>query len=198
MKSNLRLAGLISLMLAMPAAVVAIEQAAPGGQPEAAESPAAVAAAVAQPVEPAAPAAAEDRAPVANISGIVGLVRATPSSTFPVGDSDTEWQILPSQVAYFERLEQERRHLVARGDVFPQGDSDTEWQMLPVQVAYFDRIERERVAAAQPAQPASEVQAEAVPAAAAPSNPLRTALNYITSLFKPDGPSAPANSSAAK
>jgi hypothetical protein len=187
MKSHYRIAGLISLMLAMPAAVIAIEQAAPANSLQTAEPPAAVA-------ETAAP-AAPSGAPVTGIPGWFGLVRATPSSTFPIGDSDTEWQILPSQVAYFERIERERSHLVARGDVFPVGDSDTEWRMMPAQAAYF--AERERIAAARPAQPANAVQAEASPAATT-GNPLRTTADYITGLFKSDSASAPAEVTAAK
>lgn len=187
--SQHRIAILISLMLAMPAAVVAVEQAASSLPPEAS---------AAQPVaaEPAAQPVAEKSEQIIGTAPVGGIVRATPSDTFPKG-SDVEWELLPPLAAYLEQVEEQRRHLVARGDVFPMGDSDTEWQALPVQVAYFDRIERERVAGAQPEQPANPVQAEAAPAAAT-RNPLRVAMDYVTGLFKSDSPGTPADNTAAK
>lgn len=186
MKSRNRIAVLISLMLAMPAAVVAIEQAAPDYSPEAAEPPAAIAETAelaAEPAEPVAQAATEGGAAVTSISGLVGLVRVQPSDTFPTGSQpESEWVMLPPLVAYLERVEQQRSHLVARGDAFPMGDSDTEWHLLPAQVAYFERLEQQRVASVQPA-----ALDDAAPAVAeAPSrNPLRAAMDYVTGIFKP-------------
>lgn len=89
----------------------------------------------------------------------------TPPPTFPEGSEGEELPtLLPAQVAYFERLEQERTFDVASaGSPFPAGSEGEELPtLLPAQVAYFERLEQQRLASLEP-QPAP--QAEAQPAA---------------------------------
>lgn len=93
----------------------------------------------------------------------------TPPSTFPQGaDGDVHTWLMPTQMAYLEQLEQQRAHLVARGDAFPLGSEGEELPLLmPTQVAYFERLEQQRLASLQPQpaaqaedQPAADVQAQ--------------------------------------
>ena len=185
--SKHRIAILISLMLAMPAAVVAVEQAIPSFPPAASE---------AQPVvaEPAAQPVAESGEQVIGTAPDGGLVRVQPSDTFPKG-SDVEWEIMPALAWYLEEMERKRGPLVASGDVYPKG-SDVEWELLPAQVAYFDRLKRERMASAQPATQAAAPVSSAASAGES-RNPLQKATDYISGLFKPDNATAPAGNTAA-
>jgi len=192
MPSKHRIAVLVALLFAVPVAVAALEQAAPGAIAETVESRAEAQPASQPDAQPAEAAATGEQ--VIGTAPDGGLVRATPSDAFPKG-SDVEWEMPPVQIAYFERLERQRGPLIARGDVFPKG-SDVEWEMPPVQIAYFDRIERQRIAAAQPAtQPAAPV------ASAAPTdesrNPLQKAADYVSGLLKADSATAPADNTAA-
>src|SRR5688572_8116405 len=165
MMSKHRIAILISLMLAMPAAVVAVEQAASGLAP----------------VADAQPVAAESTAqPGERVGGTDGLVRAQPSDAFPKGH-EVEWEIMPTLAQYLAEKERRQGVFVARDDSYPPG-SDVEWQMPPVQVAYFARLERPQVANADPA-PQARAEPAAAPASDSP-NPLRKAADYITGVFK--------------
>ena len=173
MMSKHRIAVLISLMLAMPAAVVALEQATTS--PAEAQT------------EPAAQPVAVSSEPIIGTAPIGGAIRAMPSSAFPKGGADTEWERVPAAVAYLDRLELQRGNLIARGDVFPVGTrGDNDYQPLPAQVAYFEQRDGARVTSAQAAAPAETSR-----------NPLQSAADYVTGLFKSHHSSAPAESTAA-
>jgi hypothetical protein len=191
MPSKHRIAILVALLFAVPAGVAALEQAAPSAIVESVEVRA-----DAQPESPdaAAQPVAEGGEQVIGTAPDAGLVRATPSDTFPQG-SDVEWEIMPALARYLEEMERKRGPLVARGDVFPTG-SDVEWELLPVQIAYFEQLEQQRMAGAQP-----DTQAAAPVSAAAPAgesrNPLQKAADYISGLLKRDSAAAPADNTAA-
>jgi hypothetical protein len=165
-----RIAILISLMLAAPAAVVALEQAASTGetaevsqpaqeaQTEPANAPEQVAVTEQQ---PAPVAQAEPAGPIGRILG--AFQRATPSDAFPEGSmyGDYHWKPLPNQGQYFASLEQRRATLIARHDAFPMGSATGEefsHQPLPSQLAYFDRKEQPMIASSQPQPVASSEQ----------------------------------------
>lgn len=190
MQSKHRIAILVSLLFAVPAAVAALEQAAPSAIAESVESRA-----DAQPAEePAAQAVAGNGEQVIGTAPDGGLVRAMPSDAYPKG-SDVEWEMPPVQLAYFERLERQRGPLVARGDVFPKG-SDVEWEMPPVQLAYFDRVESQRLANSQPATQAAESVPAADPAGE-PRSLAQKAGDYISGLLRRDSAGAPADSTTS-
>ena len=170
--SKRRIAILITLLFAAPAAVVALEQSAseamqPGQEIQAAE-PAATTEAVVVTEQTTVVAVAEQQpAPVSDRPSAFGNWRGTvASSTFPQGstDSDDAWRYhSPRQLAYLERLEQQRGTMIALGSSFPAGTNGDEagaYQPLPAQVAYFNRAEQQRMASI-PAQPiaSSDVQA---------------------------------------
>jgi len=173
MMSKHRIAILISLMLAMPAAVVAVEQVAMNA-----------AGAEAQPaqVEPVAGSSEQ----IVGTTQVGGAIRMTSSSAFPKGEIDTEWERVPAAVAYLDRLERQRGNLIARGDAFPMGaEGDNGYQPLPAQVAYFGGT------------PVSSAQAETPAPVAKIGSAVRSATDYVSGLFKSDRSSAPAESTAA-
>ena len=63
-----------------------------------------------------------------------------------------EVPMLPRQIAYYDRLESERRPLMASSAVTGAGGED-EFKISPAQTAYFDRVEQQRLARLQPQQP---------------------------------------------
>lgn len=193
-----RIAILIALALGMPVGVVAVERAAgelpPASEPSAAQAEApAPAVAPAQPVETTAaqPEPAPAPEPVAAAPAPVAapepVARYVESDTFPqgsLGESDY-WQS-PIALAYFERQDEERRHLVARGDAFPSGHlGDNAYERMPTEIAYYDRLEQERLARLEAEQPRVAAAPEA-----APANPVTAADASAT------GTSAPANQPA--
>jgi len=155
-----RIALLVALMFAAPAAVVALEQTESAMEVEAADAAVQeIQAAAAEPVTGTETATAGEAAEQGNAVAAAPVIAVEPAaapapvarqaravSPFPQG-SEFGDTLLPSQVAYFERLERERAHLAARGDVFPDSG---ESRMLPSQVAYFERLDQQRIAAAQP------------------------------------------------
>ena len=172
MMSKQRIAILISLMLAMPAAVVAVEQVAMNA-----------AGAEAQPaqINPV----AENSEPIVGTAPVGGVIRVNSSSTFPQG-TEVEWERVPAAVAYLDRLERQRGNLIARGDAFPMGtEGDNGYQPLPAQVAYFGGT------------PVASAQVETPAPVAKIGNALRSAGDYVAGLFKSDRASAPAESTAA-
>jgi hypothetical protein len=172
MMSKHRIAILISLMLAMPAAVVAVEQVAMSAVEAQTES-------AVQPV-------AMSSEQIVGTAPIGGAIRAKPSDTFPKGEIDTEWERLPAAVAYLDRLEQQRGYLIARGDAFPMGtQGDNYYDSLPAQVAYFGGT------------PVASAQVETPAPVAKIGNALRSATDYVAGLFKSNRSSAPAESTAA-
>jgi len=172
-----RIAIVISLMFAAPAAVVALEQSASAdvaqapqeiqaAAPEAALEPAApVEVVVAEPVvitettivaEVPAAEPIPQAAPKAQRKGIMGWLQARAATdAFPKADGpdDVERNMLPAQMAYFNRIDQDRSQRIARGDVFPSGGSVEDKEPLPAVVAYYDRAEQQRLASTQPRQP---------------------------------------------
>lgn len=193
MQSKHRIAILIALLFAVPAAVAALEQAEPSAIAETVES-SADAQPAAQLPEPAAQSESPAGDQVLGTAPEGGLVRATPSDVFPQG-SDVEWEISPALARYFEEMERKRGPLIARGDVFPTG-SEVEWELLPVEIAYFEQLERQRMAEAQPDTLAAAPVAPAAPAADS-RNPLQKAADYISGLFKREKATAPAEKTAA-
>lgn len=192
-----RIAILVALALGMPIGVVAVERAAselpPASEPPAAQVEApAQAEAPSQPVETAAPAEpAPAPEPVAAapepVAAPAPVERYVESTTFPegsLGESDY-WQS-PIALAYFERQDQERRHLVARGDVFPSGHlGDNAYERMPTELAYYERLEQERLARLEAEQPRVAAAPET-----APVEPVAAADSSAT------GTSAPANQPA--
>lgn len=197
-----RIAILIALALGMPVGVVAVERAAgelpPASEPSAAQAEApAPAVAPAQPVETTAaqpepapapePVAAAPAPVAAPVAAPEPVARYVESDTFPqgsLGESDY-WQS-PIALAYFERQDEERRHLVARGDAFPSGHlGDNAYERMPTEIAYYDRLEQERLARLEAEQPRVAAAPEA-----APANPVTAADASAT------GTSAPANQPA--
>ena len=171
MMSKQRIAILVSLMLAMPAAVVAVEQVAMNSTEAQAE--------------PAAQPIAASSEQIVGAAPIGGAIRAKPSSTFPQG-TEVEWERVPAAVAYLDRLERQRGNLIARGDAFPMGtEGDNGYQPLPAQVAYFGGT------------PVASAQVETPAPVAKIGNALRSAGDYVAGLFKSDRASAPAESTAA-
>jgi hypothetical protein len=168
-----RIAILIALALGMPLGVVAVERAAselpPASEPPAAqieapaqaEAPSQPAEAVAQPEPTVQPVAAAPE-PLAAPEPVARYVE---SDTFPqgsLGESDY-WQS-PIAVAYFERQDQERRHLVARGDAFPSGHlGDNAYERMPTEIAYYERLEQERLARLEAEQPRIAAAPETAP-----------------------------------
>lgn len=193
MPSKHRIAILVALLFAVPAGVAALEQAAPSAIAESVEVRA-DAQPDAQTLEPVAQPEAAGGEQVIGTAPEGGLVRATPSDTFPQG-SDVEWEIMPVLARYLEEMERKRGPLVARGDAFPTG-SDVEWELLPVQIAYFERLEQQRMAGAQPEALAAAPDSPAATAGES-RNPLRKAADYITGLFKREKAAAPADNTAA-
>jgi hypothetical protein len=90
---------------------------------------------------------------------------ALPSSAAELPD------MLPSTMAYFDRLNANRTLTGAAGSAFPMAAAELP-QQLPATVAYFDRMESSRLAAATPAP--APVTAIA-PAPAATESPAATA-----------------------
>jgi hypothetical protein len=181
-----RIAALIAALAFGTAGIAAIEQSQSNEVVEAAEqapgesaqttaveqAPAETAAAPdpAAAVEPApakdagAPATAPAPAVVAQprswFSRLLAAIRSGKPVDLFQAQAETEWPLLPSQMAYFERLEQSRKHLVATGDSFPMPSGDN--GLLPSQIAYFERLEQQRLARVQPqAEPRIEVEARA-------------------------------------
>jgi len=170
-----RIAVIVSLMFAAPATVVALGQSASldataptveiqATAPEISAEPAApaestvmvtetvvVAEVSAEPIPQA-----SGRTHSAQPKGIMGWLKSSTagSDTFPKanGPEDIDRPILPAQMAYFNRLEQDRSHLIAKGDAFP-GAANEDRDPLPSVVAYFDRGEQQRFASAQPRLP---------------------------------------------
>jgi hypothetical protein len=193
-----RIAILIALALGMPLGVVAVERAA-SELPPASEPPAAQAEAPAPAEAPAQPAdIAVQPAPVPAPQSVVAapepvampepVARYVESDTFPqgsLGESDY-WQS-PVAVAYFERQDQERRHLVARGDAFPSGHlGDNAYERMPTELAYYERIEQQRLARLE----AEQQRVAAAAASATPAEPVQAAESSAA------GSSAPANEPA--
>jgi hypothetical protein len=188
-----RIAILVALALGMPIGVVAVERAAselpPASEPAAVqiEAPAQAEA----PAQPAETAVQAEPAPVAAAPEPVAtpapVERYVESTTFPEGSlgENDYWQS-PIALAYFERQDQERRHLVARGDAFPAGHlGDNAYERLPTEIAYFERIEQERLARIEAEQPRVAAAPET-----APVQPVASAESSAA------GPSAPANEPA--
>lgn len=176
-----RIAVIVSLLFAAPAAVVALEQsasidAAEPRQELQATTPEVVVATeppleilvVAEPVVitetvivAEVPAAEPVRQPVvrthtAQPRGMMRWLRSTAATdAFPkgYGPEDMDRPMLSAQAAYFSRVEQDRRHLIARNDAFPGGGSVEDNKPLPALVAYFERTEQQRLARSQPRQP---------------------------------------------
>lgn len=194
-----RIAILIALALGMPLGVVAVERAAselpPASEPPAAQVEApAQAEAPAQPAETTAqPEPAPAPAPVVSAPEPAAapepVARYVESDTFPqgsLGESDY-WQS-PIALAYFERQDQERRHLVARGDAFPSGHlGDNAYERMPAELAYYERLEQERVARLEAEQPRVAAVSET-----APAEPVAAAADSSAT-----GTSAPANEPTA-
>jgi len=142
MKSRSRIAVLVAALLAAPAGVVAVEQAAP--------------------YSPRAQTDAIGVEWIVGAAGPGGAQRARPSETFPQG-SDQEYERTPAELAYLARLEQERRHLVGRLDVFPLGaEGENGYDRPPVLIAYFKQLEQRRIPATEP-QAAAPVEEQGNP-----------------------------------
>lgn len=164
-----RIAILISLMLAAPAAVVALEQAAKSeteAQVTAEATPPEQATIIVEAPAPEAVVVTETTTVVvAEPAPRVSLTfeRARISDTYPEGSmyGDNYWKPLPNQGQYFASLEQRRATLIARHDAFPMGSATGEefsHQPLPSQLAYFDRKEQPMIASSQPQPVASSEQ----------------------------------------
>src|SRR5262245_51559614 len=147
------IAVLMSLLFAAPAAVIALAQS---------ESSAPTVEIQAVPVEPviikeeAAIVADQTGQPVAVAESTTVVAPAVPvvaevTYVEPKRMSTAEWlrvnefsmqdgpRMLPSQIAYFDRIEQERRHLVANSAPAQSADDA---RLLPAQMAYFERREQ--------------------------------------------------------
>lgn len=181
MHSKTRIAALIAaLMFGAQAGVAALEETAsvevseaveqraealpaePAATPEPAAAPERIASAETAAPPPSEQAADTGQSAVSRVRSWFGrfmtaLRSGTPPPTFPEGSHGERWTPLPAQLAYFEQLERERAHLVARGDAFPVGSQTESW-LLPAQVAYFDRLEQQRLASMEsPSAPQAEI-----------------------------------------
>jgi hypothetical protein len=190
-----KIAVMIAVMLAVPAAVAQVEQA----SLEAASEPVAITetstTATEVAVEPSAQPAeivAQADAAVSRPAPVLESRAATSRSAraqrhsaegFPMGaESEYSYKPLPAMVAYWTQLDQQRRNLVARGDVFAMGaESEHAYRQVPAAVAYWDGVERQRIARAEPQRLAS---AEA-------RNPLQRAADFVTKPFKSERADAP-------
>jgi hypothetical protein len=68
-----------------------------------------------------------------------------------------EVPMLPSQIAYYERLESQRGPLMASSAVAGANGED-EFKLSPTQTAFFDRAEQQRLARLQPQQPVAAIE----------------------------------------
>ena len=178
-----RVALIVAMLFAVPAAVAALDESASSPAADVAEPVQEVLAAAAEPVtgadpaevaaEPAESIAQSESAaqpepmvqPEAAVQPTARVQRAAASAAYPRND-EVGATLLPSLLAYLERMAQQRSHLIARGDAFPTGDAMD--QPLPALVAHLDRVDQARIAAAQP-QPVARI--ETAPAAAEPGIP---------------------------
>lgn len=155
------IAVLMSLLFAAPAGMVALAQ-------SESESTAAAVEIQAVPAEPVI--VAQEVAVVTDQSAQPVVIAETTTVVVPVAEviyvqpkpmSVAEWikmnsfreddsRMLPRQQTYFDRLEQDRRHLVANSAPTASGE---DLRQLPAQIAYFDRVEQQRLASLQPQQP---------------------------------------------
>lgn len=155
-----KMAVLIGVMLATPAAVVAVEQATiQSSDPVASVE---MSTNAAQPTESSFQVAARSDAPITRSHPVRAQLHA--STAFPDGaESEYSYKQLPALVAYWDRMEQQRSHLAARGDAFPAGsESEYAFTQLPAVVAYWDGIERQRIArASTPSQARPRIDSSA-------------------------------------
>ena len=141
-----RFAVIIAALFAVPAGVVALEQATSISTVE-----------VSEPVrsEPVAEQAPAEYATVTTVTTVEPAivveerVRSSmniQSAAAPNHNDEPGNVLLPSQIAYLDGLQAQRGQLIAMGDAFPASHSLDDQAPLPMQVAYFDRGET-RIAA---------------------------------------------------
>lgn len=155
------IAVLMSLLFAAPAGMVALAQ-------SESESTAAAVEIQAVPAEPVI--VAQEVVVVTDQSAQPAVIAETTTVVVPIAEvtyvqpkpmSTAEWiktngfreddsRMLPRQIGYFDRLEQDRRNLVANAAPTESGE---ELRQLPAQTAYFNRVEQQRLASLQPQQP---------------------------------------------
>src|SRR5688500_13602189 len=99
---------------------------------------------------------ASGRTRSAQPKGIIGWLQTwtagADTSSKANGPEYIDRSILPAHMASFNRLEEDRSHLIAKGDACP-GAANEDRDPLPSVVAYFDRGEQQRFASAKPRLP---------------------------------------------
>lgn len=147
--SKSRIAVLISMLLAAPAAVVVAQSA---SESKATEPPQELQAA-AEPVTTEVVAVEQTTVVVEQVEvteapaqPIARIQQATLSDTFPQGTYSEEWNLKSRHAAYLAQSGQSSM-MIAFGSSFPAGtNGDEVFQHLPRQIAYLEQREQQRMA----------------------------------------------------